>query len=170
MPNTFIKIASVTVGSGGAANIDFQNIPATYTDLKVVASIRLTSGGDGNLFFTFNNSTSSLSWRGLYGTGSAAGSNNGTTSGLLGGIITGATNTASVFGSAEIYIPNYTSSNNKSASAESVSENNATAAYQFMAASLWSNTAVINRIILFEGSNTNFAQYSTATLYGIKSS
>jgi hypothetical protein len=33
MANTFELIASSTVGSGGAANIDFTSIPATYTDL-----------------------------------------------------------------------------------------------------------------------------------------
>lgn len=167
MPNTFTKISSVTVGSGGASSIDFTSIPQTYTDLKIIASLRLSSGGDGNLFFKFNNSTASVSWKGLYGDGSAAGSNSSTSTGLLGGIITGATNTASVFGSAEIYIPNYTSSSNKSASANSVSENNATSAYIFNANSLWSNTSAITRVTLYEGANVSFAQNSTATLYGI---
>jgi hypothetical protein len=29
---TFEKIATVDVGSGGAASIDFSSIPSTYTD------------------------------------------------------------------------------------------------------------------------------------------
>jgi hypothetical protein len=33
MATTYEIIASVTVGSGGAANIEFTSIPATYTDL-----------------------------------------------------------------------------------------------------------------------------------------
>ena len=33
MANTYTLIASLTVGSGGAANIEFTSIPATYTDL-----------------------------------------------------------------------------------------------------------------------------------------
>ena len=35
MANTYVAIATVTVGSGGAASIDFTSIPATYTDLVV---------------------------------------------------------------------------------------------------------------------------------------
>ena len=33
MANTYVLISSSTVGSGGAASIDFSSIPATYTDL-----------------------------------------------------------------------------------------------------------------------------------------
>jgi len=165
MPNTFIKIATVTVGSSGAANIDFTNIPQTFTDLKLVFSTRIITGSQANIWYKFNNSTSSLSWRGLYGTGSAAGSNNGTTVGLLAGVTTAANDTASVFASGEIYIPNYTSSNNKSSAVDNVGENNATASTVYLVANLWSNTAAINQITLY--SDYNFAQYSEATLYGI---
>jgi hypothetical protein len=40
MATTYEIIASVTVGSGGAANIEFTSIPATYTDLVVLFSAR----------------------------------------------------------------------------------------------------------------------------------
>ena len=40
MATTFTKIASVTVGSGGASSIDFTSIPSTYTDLCVKLSTR----------------------------------------------------------------------------------------------------------------------------------
>jgi hypothetical protein len=33
---TYTLINSVTVGSGGAANIEFTSIPATYTDLNLL--------------------------------------------------------------------------------------------------------------------------------------
>jgi hypothetical protein len=33
-------IATTTVGSGGAASIDFTGIPQTYTDLFLVSSLR----------------------------------------------------------------------------------------------------------------------------------
>ena len=79
----------------------------------------------------------------------------------------GANATANTFGNSEIYIPNYTGSNYKSISADSVSENNASAAYANLFAGLWSNTAAINQITLIPGASANFAQYSTATLYGI---
>jgi hypothetical protein len=42
MANTFTLIASSTVGSGGAASIDFTSISSTYTDLVVKLSLRNT--------------------------------------------------------------------------------------------------------------------------------
>jgi hypothetical protein len=172
MANTFIKIASTTVGSGGAADIEFTSIPATYTDLVVKLSARNDAATTvGGFWVEFNGSTSNLSCRFLYGTGSAAGSvADGTT-------IFGYTNsdsaTASTFSNAEIYIPNYAGSTNKSVSIDSVMENNATAANSALTAGLWSNTAAITSLKLrtFNNSNSavaNFMQYSTATLYGIK--
>jgi len=48
MANTFVKIASVTVGAGGASSIDFTSIPGTYTDLKVVISARGSRSNSGS--------------------------------------------------------------------------------------------------------------------------
>ena len=76
--------------------------------------------------------------------------------------------TASTFGNAEIYIPNYASSNNKSVSADFVSETNAADAIFGLTAGLWANTSAITSIKLTPAAA--FAQYSTATLYGIKNS
>ena len=42
MATTYKAIATVTVGSGGAANIEFTSIPATYTDLVIHLSGRTT--------------------------------------------------------------------------------------------------------------------------------
>jgi len=76
-----------------------------------------------------------------------------------------ALDTASTFGNGQVYIPNYAGSNNKSTSADTVSEDNATLAYSALTAGLWSNTAAITSITI--AAVTNFAQYSTAYLYGI---
>jgi hypothetical protein len=40
MANTMVKIQTITVGASPAASIEFTNIPQTFTDLKIVASIR----------------------------------------------------------------------------------------------------------------------------------
>jgi hypothetical protein len=169
MPNTYEVISSVTVGSGGAANIQFTSIPQTYTDLVIKISGRSTSnlGGEWNgVAVAINGSSSSFTSRQLYGTGSAAGSASTASDNFW---ITTNLTTASTFGNTEIYFPNYTSSNNKSFSADSVGENNATAALAALTANLWSNTAAITSIKLTEGANS-FAQYTTAVLYGIKNS
>ena len=51
MANTYTLIASSTVGSGGAANIEFTSIPATYTDLLIKMSARAATGGDTFAYF-----------------------------------------------------------------------------------------------------------------------
>jgi hypothetical protein len=167
MPN-MIPISTVTVGSGGATTIGFTNIPQTYTDLVVLCSLRTTrnTGDAASVSITFNGSTSSRSSRILYGNGSSASSYTDT---IIEGGFTGQNTgtTANTFGSHQYYIPNYSGSNNKSISIDSVHENNATNAYALMTAGLWANTAPINSITL-ENVGFNFVQYSSATLYGIR--
>jgi hypothetical protein len=80
----------------------------------------------------------------------------------------GSGQTASIFGNAEIYIPNYAGSNNKPISIDHVTENNATDAWANLTVLLWSNSAAITSIKISESSgSSNYAQYSTAYLYGI---
>lgn len=167
-----IPISTVTVGSGGASSIDFVNIPQTYTDLLIKVSTRdnlAYSWGQG--YFRFNGSTSGYDGRQLYGNGSttasASGSGSWGTTYALGGRGTGNSTTANVFSNAEIYIPNYTSGNNKSYSADGVTENNASLAIAELVAGIWSNTSPITSISLFTPSQT-WQQYSSATLYGIR--
>jgi hypothetical protein len=80
--------------------------------------------------------------------------------------------TANTFGNIQAYIPNYAGSNNKSLSCDGVTETNATSGTNrllSLSASLWANSAAITSINLTPQAG-NFVQYSTATLYGIKSS
>ena len=162
----YIPITTVTVGSGGAASIDFTNIPQTYTDIVVKFSARNAADSSQTLI-TLNGSTSSYTGKRLYGSGSAATSDNSNTANMNPSSVSASTYTASTFGNAEIYIPNYTSSNNKSISIDAVTENNATTAYGGIFAGLWSNTAPVTSITL-TANGGNMAQYSTATLYGIR--
>jgi len=169
MPNTFSKIASVTVGSGGASSIDFTSIPNIYTDLYLKVSLRATSAVGLNV--NFNGSTTGFSSLRLYGDGSSAGSDTHGSSAQI-ALIAGVnynTYTANTFSSVDFYIPNYAGSNNKSASSDSVNENNASTGLSSLGANLWSNSAAITSIAFTLGSG-NFVQYSTATLYGIKNS
>jgi len=171
MANTFTKIASVTVNAGGgAASIDFTSIPSTYTDLCVKISARCTGGGAfGGIYIAFNGSSAnySLIYLGIASTSpvsytrSAFGTNH-----LY--YIPSTSATANTFGNGEIYIPNYTSSNYKSLSADGANEDNATSIYEGISAGLWSVTSAINQLTFT--TSGNFTQYSTATLYGIKNS
>lgn len=160
---TYVEIASVTVGSGGASSIDFTSIPNSYTDLKLVASLRVSNSAlYADILVRPNSSTSSLSCIILYGNGSAAYATSIADS--YGGVANGATSTANIFSNAEWYFPNYSGNANKSFSVDSVWENNSTTASQVIGADRWSNTAAITSLTL----SGNFVQYSTAYLYGIK--
>ena len=167
MATTYEAIATVTVGSGGAASITFSSIPATYTDLEVVISARST-GADPNIMIRFNSSSSNFTQKRLYSDGSTVISAG--TYGEFAAWATASTFTASTFGNSSIYIPNYRSSNYKSFSGDGTSENNSTTNYQTLTAGLWSDTSAITGVSFEMGSSYNFAQYSTATLYGIKNS
>lgn len=165
---TYKKIQSVTVGSGGSLSIDFTNIPATYTDLLLLASTRDDRGADFTaMTLQFNDATTNFSWRSLIGNGTSAASYNGTNTTIFDG--NNATNsTTSTFSSVYIYIPNYAGSTNKSFSVDAVSENNAILAWTNLLGGLWSNTAAITKVSLLLSGTIKFVQHSSATLYGIK--
>ncbi len=163
MANTLELISAVTVGSGGTASIDFTSIPSTFTDLCVKVSIRNVNDTP-SVLLRFNGTTTNHSDRWLYGSGSFADSTSNANIEML---LNRSSSTSSTFGNAEIYIPNYAGSTNKSVSIDSVSENNGTLAYAQLDSGLWSNTAAINAIKLLAGSG-NIAQHSTAYLYGVK--
>ena len=173
MPVTYKKIASVTVGAGGASNITFSSIPATYTDLVLFLSARDAGTGTNTQFRVEYNgsSTAVYSDRQLAGNGSSASSySRSGSSAMLNTSIPSSGATANTFSNTTVYIPNYAGSTNKSASVDGVAETNATAVDMELSAWLWANTAAINQIKITLQSGANLVQYSTATLYGISKS
>jgi len=157
-------IRTVTVGAGGTSIIEFTSIPQTYTDLVVYVSARNTSSFNAETaLLSLNGSTSNFNGVFLQGSGSAASTGSYARFGFN---MPAANSTASIFSNGYVYFPNYRSSNNKPYTFDSVTENNAAEAYATMYAGLWSNTSAITSIT-FTANSGNFAQHSTATLYGI---
>lgn len=148
------------------STVTFNNIPQVYTDLKVVVSAR--QGGtqnSANAVLYLNGDTALGSFTLLFGNGSSTGSNR--VSGYIDGFVTTAgTATASTFGNAELYIPNYTASNFKSIVSDSIYENNASVADQQFRAILWRSTNAITTLGI-SATVGNFQQHSTFSLYGI---
>jgi hypothetical protein len=175
MANTMTLIASSTVGSGGASSIDFSSIPATYTDLCLEVSARTTNWGYSynNLYLSINGAPSGTAYsdKVLYAVGTSTGSfSQSSTSQLLVGATPSTAGTANTFSNTMVYIPNYTSSNYKSASADGASERNSSTngdIFLSLIAELWSSTSAITSLSLTSDSST-FVQYSTAYLYGVK--
>ena len=176
MPNTFTLIASSTLSSA-QASIDFSSIPSTYTDLCLVASLRVSSAGETNppiqrleLLVNNTNTGNLYSVKMLYGNGSSTGSAGGSAANrnFYSGAATASGATASTFSNVSFYLPNYAGSANKSISIDSVTENNGTGADASFTANLWASTSAINQLTIKPYDGSNFVQYSTAYLYGVK--
>ena len=160
------KIQTVTVGSGGAASIDFTSIPGTMTDLMLVMSLRTSDSGTSwtSANLTINGVTTNQTARFLYGAGSGSGASSTNT--VIDAWVNSGNSTANTFNNASIYIPNYAGSTNKSFSVDLVTENNTTTALQIIEAGLWSSSAAITSLSYAPASGS-LVQYSSATLYGI---
>ncbi len=175
MATTLIKIASSTVGSGGASSISFTSIPSTYTDLLIKLSARGTDTGTNGWnqgVITFNSSSTGYSSILLLGRGDLAPvSFTGGSTGIdYGFYVSNAATTTNTFASNEIYIPNYTGSNYKSVNSDIGEENSGARAIMGFSGGVWANSAAITSITLERTSTWNFVENTTATLYGIKSS
>lgn len=160
-------VSTVTVGSGGAASLEFTNIPQTGKDLLLVFSIRQDLSGSGFTDFSvhINGETTGTNYlyRTLLGNGSLVNRYVGPEARFT-MEVNDTASTSNTFTNSSVYFSNYTSSTAKSVSIDSVAENNATTGRQEITAGLWNNTAAISSILLRRtGSNT--AQYSTASLY-----
>jgi hypothetical protein len=169
MAENYILLERIELNAS-VANVIFANIPQSgYTDLKMVMSARTNGASHSwNYKITFNGASTNYSGKVLYGSGSAAASFNANTTYFDGIYTSGSTATANTFGSAEMYIPNYTSSNNKSVSTDSAAETNGTAAFMAFQAGLYSSSSAITSIkIEPEPAATAFEAYSTFSLYGL---
>ena len=168
-PN-YVLLQRVTVSGTAVSSVVLSNLPSTgYTDLKVVWSARNTNAivnGDG--YIQFNGSSANYTnSKMLYGSGSAAASASQTQNYMQWAFETpGANATANSFSNGEMYIANYTSSNNKTVSIDQVVENKATEAYQFMNVSGWNTSAAITSIT-FVAATSTIAPNSTFAVYGL---
>jgi hypothetical protein len=164
--STFVAIATVTVGSGGASSIEFTSIPQTFTDLQLLVSARDNDGGNGSAYNLSFNGTGWGGNRELYFY------NGNLSTGITAGELAGNGNgsTASIFGNASVYIPAYTGNKSKMIISDSVAENNNNNNVMLVFHSGSSGVTAAITSITIGGSGVLFLQHSTATLYGIKNS
>jgi hypothetical protein len=151
----------------------FNNIPQTFTDLKVVFSVRVSlTTADQAIYLQLNGDGNTVySQTTIRGDGSSASSYRlSAGNAILVNDVPNGLNTASTYSNLEFYIPNYTSSNFKQVLIDGVKESNSasTAIQTYMKAALWRNTAAVTSLNF--GTNIsapNFENYSTVSLYGI---
>jgi hypothetical protein len=173
MANTYTLIEAKIL-STTPATVTFSVIPQTYTDLLLKVSARSTQTDFAvtDLIVGFNGVSTDRTEKRLRGyTGGAISQS---TSNITIGNMPSAVNTSNTFCNAEMYVPNYTSSNSKPVSVDGVSESNTNDTYDWwlnLNAGLWnpSTQAPITSIELSLSSDT-FNIYSTFYLYGIKNS
>ena len=161
-------IETIEVGAGGAASIEFTGIDGSAQNLVCLVSPRVSATGYSIRARFNSDSGANYAYRNLYGTGSSVASQGyATQSGILFGIVSGGTNTANTFASVQLTIPNYSGSSSKTISADSVSENNATQAYQQISAGSWTGTAAITTLTISVEGTATFSPNSTASLYKV---
>jgi hypothetical protein len=167
----FESIATVTVGSGGAANIEFTSIPSTFAHLQVRGLLRQSSSSasGGAPGIRFNGDTgSNYGYHALWGDGSSAyGDGLQSQSVLYVNRSTTATQTASNFGAFVVDILDYAStSKNTTTRALAGYDNNGNGSL-YVKSGLWLDTSAITSITVTPNAG-NWVEHSTLALYGIK--
>jgi hypothetical protein len=166
MPATYEKIDTVTLSST-TTTITFSSIPSTYTDLLIIARLKVTNAGTvvGELLRLNNDSTTNYSLTRLQGDGtSASSSRQSSQAGIE--IYSGAA--SSHFLMTKINIFSYAGNTNKTMLIEGTYDANTgnTSSTVINEVGLWRNTSAINRFD-FGFNGDTFAIGSTVTLYGI---
>lgn len=157
LPVTYEPIATTTLVSN-ATFVDFTNIPATFTDLVLVAN-GSTSTATNNILFQFNSDTgSNYSRTRVLGDGSSASSErqSNATSMAIGDWGTDRC----------MFIANVQNYSNTTTN-KTVLSRSSTEGFVSAYVGLWRNTGAITSIRFFKAS-ADLTSGSTFTLYGIK--
>ena len=159
MAITYEPIATAT-GTGSSDTVTFSTISGTYTDLIVVCSTKVTSGGITSLGVRFNSDTGgNYSYTLLQGDGSTAVSQRqSNTDQLIWGLTNGGEQTISI-----LHIQNYS---NATTYKTALGRGNSAGALVRASVGLWRNTNAITSVSILAA--VNFATTSNFTLYGIK--
>jgi hypothetical protein len=166
--NAYESIATVTIGSGGASSATFSSIPSTYKNLQIRGIFRPT--GASWVIARFNgDSGTNYSQHDLRGDGSSA-SAEATINAQNAYFILGTATGTNIFGVGVMDILDYANTNKyKSIRSLNGADNNGSGSVYY-ASGNWMSTSAISSITITADSTytTNFAQYSSFALYGIK--
>ena len=162
-------------GSGGIVSWEKDSIPQTYDHLYLKMGLRSEYSGNyyTQIALKINDISSNVYSRTNVRTANGTPVSESATSQpkFYGGYVTAGLAGSNIFGMCEIWFPNYKSSHFKQFIVNSTSENNnATTWYWYLskAAGLWQQTAAIDQLEVAEINGSDWGQYSTFTLYGLK--
>ena len=169
--SSYESIATVSVGGGGAANIEFTGIPATYKHLQIRYIGRTdfsTVGADFLYSLNSDTTNSNYAYHRLGGDGSTAFAQGATSSRIM-GINTGSSAGASMFGAGILDILDYANTNKYKTARNLIGSDRNGSGIAGIYSNLWMNTNAVTTISLIP-ENGNWVQYSQFALYGIKGS
>jgi hypothetical protein len=168
--NSFESIATVNVTTA-VTSISFTSIPTTYQHLQIRCLTRNQSGATASsMSVRFNSdTTNAYTSHLLVGDGTSATADGGTLFDKNYSQVTTGNNSASnVFAAQIIDVLDYDDTNKyKTIRAVSGFDDNSVGTIR-LGSSLWTNTSAISSIQIFNYGGSNFLQYSTFALYGIK--
>jgi hypothetical protein len=161
------SIATVTVGSGGAANVEFTSIPSTYTHLQIRAIARIASGGSSGII-QFNSDTTTTNYyhhliEGLGSGALSAGSSNQFP------FIISIPSTANTFAATVTDILDYTNTNKYKTLRILTGQDKSGSGELYLVSGLWKNTNAVTQILI-KPNTSSFSEYTQFALYGIKGS
>lgn len=164
---TYNLIQTIEVGAGGAATVDFTNIPQ-IAGSDLVAKVRLRSTRSDttdSLYYRINGvTTTSYNYTTLF-TSSVATSGTLSRSFLYGGSLPAAQEPAGVFSSSETRFADYTSTADKSTSSDAVNATNVNTGSIVIVAGLATSTDPITELQFYSGLGFAFTEGSTISLY-----
>jgi len=163
MAATYEPIATTTLGSA-QASVTFSTISQSFTDLVVVMTGTIASGGAGAASFQFNGDTSSTNYSNtrLYGDGTnAASTRNSNQPRVVVAFFSDSLPSTNI-----VSIMNYA---NSTTYKTCVYRNNASDNRAQAGVGLWRSTSAINSITITNSASLNFTVGTTFTLYGIAS-
>lgn len=167
---SYESLQTVTVGAGGAASISFTSIPSDYKHLQIRGILGVTGSATTNYVNLTFNGVGGTSYSGhvLFGNGSVAGANSGNGASAA-AIFTGTASSAPTsFSSFIVDVLDYSNTSKYKTSRALVGfdTNGSSSSSVELTSGLFMSTNAISSMT-FTGS-TNFPQYSTLALYGIK--
>lgn len=171
-----MTLISTITSTGSSPTMAFTNIPATYTDLLLVASIRTTQSTTITSLYSYFGTALAAPLRTGYNSKNLIGSpsllsysQSNDSQWNIDYAVSGANSTSNTFGTVQLYMPNYTSSVDKYVSAEGLAENNSATAGRiiFGGSNTSGNAASPVGYWAIELNANNFVAGSTASLYGI---
>lgn len=164
---SYESISTVSVGSGGAANVTFTNIPNTYEHLQL-RYITRNNVGAYYVRLQFNNDTTAAnySYHELNGNGSAVSASAGASSQYI-YLPRNTDSGSSIFGAGVVDILDYKNTNkNKTVRAVGGYDANGSGVVDFTSGGYYQTTAISSiQLTVITGS---YQQYSQFALYGIK--